>query len=269
MSKLRSLNTAFWSDTWVEELEPMQKLLFIYLVTNEKTNMLGIYEASVKKISFETGIVPIVVKTYLKDFEKAEKVKYIDNRVILINYMKHQNYNTNMKKSAIDTYNDLPNSLKVKGLDVGKDKPIEGFERLSKAYGMVRKVEVEYEVETKEESEGEGEIKTPTKTNDLTVEVFLNRWKDARMFYDKKPTNITKLNTWELIDFNELKKTYSLKDFEKAMQGLFQQKTLPTVRLRPTHFLKLNYFEQYLTCYSTKEKLFEDKKPFKKPIERI
>ena len=87
MSKLRSLNTAFWSDTWVEELEPMQKLLFIYLVTNEKTNMLGIYEASVKKISFETGIVPLVVKTYLKDFEKAEKVKYIDNRVILINYM--------------------------------------------------------------------------------------------------------------------------------------------------------------------------------------
>jgi len=147
MSKLRSLNTAFWSDTWVEELEPMQKLLFIYLVTNEKTNMLGIYEASIKKISFETGIVPLVVKTYLKDFEEADKVKYIDNMVILINYMKHQNYNTNMKKSAIDTYNDLPKSLKVKGLDINKGNPIEGFERLSKAYGMVRKVEVEYEVE--------------------------------------------------------------------------------------------------------------------------
>lgn len=147
MSKLRSLNTAFWSDTWVEELEPMQKLLFIYLVTNEKTNMLGIYEASIKKISFETGITPIVVKTYLKDFEKADKVKYIDNRVILINYMKHQNYNPNMKKSAIDTYNDLPNSLKINGLSVSKDNAIEGFERLSKGYGMVRKVEVEYEVE--------------------------------------------------------------------------------------------------------------------------
>jgi len=149
MSKLRSLNTAFWSDTWVEELEPMQKLLFIYLVTNEKTNMLGIYEASVKKISFETGITQIVVKTYLKDFEKANKVKYIDNRVILINYMKHQNYNTNMKKSAIDTYNNLPNSLKIKGLVISKVNPSEGFERLSKGYGMVPKVEVEVEYETK------------------------------------------------------------------------------------------------------------------------
>ena len=73
--------------------------------------------------------------------------------------MKHQNYNTNMKKSAIDTYNDLPNSLKVNGLDVSKGNPIEGFERLSKAYGMVRKVEyeVEYEVETKLEDEKEFE----------------------------------------------------------------------------------------------------------------
>ena len=53
MSKLRSLNTAFWSDTWVEDLEPLKKLLFIYLVTNDKTNMLGIYEASIKKISFD------------------------------------------------------------------------------------------------------------------------------------------------------------------------------------------------------------------------
>ena len=104
--------------------------------------------------------------------------------------------------------------------------------------------------------------------DELTQEKFLERWKDARLHYDKKPTHISKLNTWELIDFNELKKTYNLRDFERAMQGLFQQKTLSTVRLRPTHFLKMNYFEQYLTCFTTKEKLFDDNK-YKKPVERI
>lgn len=177
MSKLRSLNTAFWSDTWVEELEPMQKLLFIYLVTNEKTNMLGIYEASVKKISFETGIAPIVVKTYLKYFEEANKVKYIDNRVILINYMKHQNYNTNMKKSAIDTYNDLPKTLKVNGLSVDKVNPIEGFERLSKAYGIVRKVEVEYEV--KDETEFQTEFEEEEEKAD---DIFLSYRKNYKNY---------------------------------------------------------------------------------------
>ena len=53
MSKLRSVNTAFWSDPWVEDLTPSEKLLYIYFITNEKTNMLGIYELSIKKISFE------------------------------------------------------------------------------------------------------------------------------------------------------------------------------------------------------------------------
>jgi hypothetical protein len=109
-------------------------------------------------------------------------------------------------------------------------------------------------------------VKEPT--HELTQEKFLERWKDARLVFDKQPTHISKLTPWELIDFNELKKTYTLKDFEKAIQGLFKQKTLPTVRLRPTHFLKINYFEQYLTCFTTKEKLFDDNK-YKKPVERI
>jgi hypothetical protein len=112
------------------------------------------------------------------------------------------------------------------------------------------------------------ESHTPVLNNNFTEIQFLQRWKDARMYYDKQPTHISKLNTFELIDFNELKKTYNLKDFERAMQGMFQQKTLPTVRLRPTHFLKMNYFEQYLTCFTTKEKLFDNNK-YKKPIERI
>ena len=108
MAKLRSVSTAFWSDPFIEDLTPNQKLLFLYLITNEKTNMLGIYEASIKKISFETGIENTNVKKDLEEFEKLEKVKYINNYVILINFMKHQNFNTNMKKSAIDCYNSLP-----------------------------------------------------------------------------------------------------------------------------------------------------------------
>jgi len=230
MSKLRSLNTAFWSDTWVEELEPMQKLLFIYLVTNEKTNMLGIYEASVKKISFETGIVPIVVKTYLKDFEKSNKVKYIDNRVILINYMKHQNYNTNMKKSAIDTYNDLPKSLKVNGLFVSKSNPTEGFERLSKGYGMVPKVEVE--VEVKIESEKEYEVEELTADN-----IFLSIRENYKVYANQL--------------FSDTVFTDSVaKDF---MKNKSKQITLPTIK---------KYLGLYLNRLDQDKKIHNNKKEF-------
>jgi len=143
MSKLRSISTAFWSDPFIEKLKPVEKLLFIYLITNEKTNMLGIYEASIGKMAFETGINEGLLVNALKGFEKIGKVKYINHYVILVNFLKHQNFNTNMKKSAIDVYNSLPNELKDKKLCVTKDNPSKGFETLLNHYGMVSKVEVE------------------------------------------------------------------------------------------------------------------------------
>ena len=111
-------------------------------------------------------------------------------------------------------------------------------------------------------------VEAPIKTNTLSEELFLKRWCDARTHYDKLPTNIKRLTTLEKIDFNELRKDYELKDFEKAMQGMFQQNTYKTTRLRPTHFLKREHFETYLTCFTTKEKLFDDNK-YKKQVDRI
>ena len=120
--------------------------------------MLGIYEASIRKISFETGISSEMVSKALKGFESINKVKRINDFIILVNFMKHQNYNTNMKKSAIDTYNTLPKELKDSSISVDKDNPLKGFETLLNHYGMVRKIEVEYEVEVeKKEKEKEKE----------------------------------------------------------------------------------------------------------------
>jgi len=147
MSKLRSVSTAFWSDPFIEELNPNEKLLFLYFITNEKTNMLGIYEVSIKKISYDTGMNKEVIEDALKEFETLKKVKYINNHVILVNFIKHQNYNPNMKKSAIDVYNDLPNCLKDSDLIIDKSDVIKGFETLIKALGLVSKVEDEVEDE--------------------------------------------------------------------------------------------------------------------------
>jgi uncharacterized phage protein (TIGR02220 family) len=152
MAKLRSVSTTFWSDPFIEKLSPKDKLLFLYLITNEKTNMLGVYENTIKKMSFETGLPSNEVETILKRLEGFGKVKYINNWVMLVNYMKHQNYNPNMKKSAIDCYNELPNELKIKDLVLDRDKPLEAFETLSKYLGIVRKSE--YKLEDELEDKG-------------------------------------------------------------------------------------------------------------------
>ena len=87
---------------------------------------------------------------------------------------------------------------------------------------------------------------------------FLEDWKKARLHYDKQPTNITSLKAFELINFNKILKDYGSDDFYQAINGLFFQETFKQTRLRPTHFL--DNFETYLTCWQTKEKLFENKK---------
>jgi len=94
------------------------------------------------------------------------------------------------------------------------------------------------------------------KTENLDEKTFLEMWSRARLHYDKKPTNISKLGFNERSDFEQLIKDYSLKDFEYAIAGMFFQDTLPNVRVRPTHFLKLEYFETYLDCWKNKTKLF-------------
>ena len=158
MSKLRSVSTQFWSDPWIEDLSASEKLLYLYLITNEKTNMLGVYELSIKKISFETGISKDTIEKAITNFEKAGKVKYINSHIILLNFTKHQNYNTNMKKSAIDVFNNLHKEIKQTDEIIDKINPIEGFEMVLNRLGMVRKVEVE--VEDEEELEDEPELET-------------------------------------------------------------------------------------------------------------
>jgi hypothetical protein len=151
MSKLRSISTAFWSDPLIEDLSPKEKLLFIYLITNDKTNMLGIYESSIKKISFETGLSITETETVLKRLEGLGRIKYIGNWVFVVNYMKHQNYNPNMMISALNTYLKLPKSLNLKHIEYEKDNLSEAFERLLKALGTVPKYELELELEYNKE----------------------------------------------------------------------------------------------------------------------
>ena len=161
MSKSRTIHTKIWTDTWFEELNFKQKLLFIYLLTNDKTNMLGIYEVSLRKISYDTGLDKKDVSSILMTFTRAGKLVYKENHIILCNFLKHQSYNPNMKVSAINSYNDLPTVIKGFGKKLETKDLTKGwqslYKELSNAYSMLSKIEVEVETEV----EGEIEIEIP------------------------------------------------------------------------------------------------------------
>lgn len=101
MSKQRMISTAFWSDPWVvDELNPLDRYLFLYFLTNERTNLAGIYELSLRTIANETGIEQEEIKRMLTRLET--RVIYENGWVMLRKAIKHQNYKSPKIKQGID-----------------------------------------------------------------------------------------------------------------------------------------------------------------------
>ena len=78
MADYRMVQTRIWRDAWFTELETDAKLLFIYLFTNERASVCGMYELPLKFVSFETGIAADRVQELLEQFAAAGKVYYKD-----------------------------------------------------------------------------------------------------------------------------------------------------------------------------------------------
>ena len=68
MAKNRYIDTKFWTDTYITNLDPIEKLLFLYALTNPHTNIAGIYEISIKQIAFDTGIDKEMVEKIFQRF---------------------------------------------------------------------------------------------------------------------------------------------------------------------------------------------------------
>lgn len=122
MSKNRMVNTRFWEDGYTSNLDPIEKLLFLYLLTNTSTNISGIYEIPLKKIAVETGIEKDMVDKILKRFETDFKVFYRNGWVGLKNFIKHQNQNSPKIQKGIEIElrnapNDLFELVIGKGMD--------------------------------------------------------------------------------------------------------------------------------------------------------
>ncbi len=152
--KRRSVNTRFWDDPFVEDLNPNEKLLFLYLLTNPLTNLLGIYEITVKRIAYDTGLKTDTIRNGLEGFEKVKKAFFVDNYIVLPNWLKNQQLNTNMKVAVVKEFNDLPNRIKDSILGNGS----KGLGNDTKGFRMIMERLDKYEREIESEIEGEGEI---------------------------------------------------------------------------------------------------------------
>ncbi len=90
VAKQRYISTEFWRDEYILDLEdPLEKLLLMYCLTNEATNVAGIYKIAMKKITFESGIPKEKVLEILDRLSTDKKIYYVDGWVIISNHPKH------------------------------------------------------------------------------------------------------------------------------------------------------------------------------------
>lgn len=111
--KQRYINTKLWSDNWITNLDPVEKLLFIYLLTNERTTIAGIYELPVKIMAVETGVEKEMIEKVIERFSRDGKVVCRGNWIMIVNFIKHQSLNPKMEKGvAYILQRDVPEDIK-------------------------------------------------------------------------------------------------------------------------------------------------------------
>ena len=103
MAVQRYISTSFWDDEWIQGLEPNEKFLFMYLMTNALTNISGVYKITTRRISFDTGLPEHTINDILTHFSEHKKVFRLKEYIILKTWPSHQNYSTHAKiKAGID-----------------------------------------------------------------------------------------------------------------------------------------------------------------------
>lgn len=102
MAEYRQIHCSIWRDDWFLELSTEEKLLFIYLFSNENTNLAGIYKLSIRHAQLETGMTAEQIIGHIQTFENAGKVVYLDGYIWIINLRKYNASRSPKTTAAID-----------------------------------------------------------------------------------------------------------------------------------------------------------------------
>jgi hypothetical protein len=160
--KTRIIHTRFWKDNFISTLTAKEKLVFIYLLTNENVSLSGIYELPDKYVQADLDLNPSELKTIKEKLQKNSKFYFIDGWVKIVNHDKYNCYTgakTGMARekeiasvpskvmeygstidTSIDTSMDTPNNHKseiinnkpYKNINYLLSIPSEDFEELKK-----------------------------------------------------------------------------------------------------------------------------------------
>lgn len=191
--KQRMINTRFWSDGFIVELNPLDRYLFLYLLTNEHTNICGIYELPWCVMARETGLDNEMLQKMFKRFKN--KIYYVDSWIYVKNFAKHQKYNDSVKIGIEKAKKLIPNDILAKISEIDQS----GTSRVP--VGGVLELESKSELELKPK---------------LEIQSIYKK-------YQEKINQKSKLTEQAKIKIKTRLKVYSIEELKKAMVKFSQE----------------------------------------------
>lgn len=105
----RQIHPEMWSDPWFADLSPQEKLIFIYLFSNERSSLSGLYEITLKQIAFDTCLDIEIISAALNKFQKSGKISRQDNYIFVANLLKrHYSASPKIKVRIVGDVNNVP-----------------------------------------------------------------------------------------------------------------------------------------------------------------
>jgi hypothetical protein len=159
MAGYRQIHTKIWKDGWFLDLEPDDKLLFIYLFSNERANLAGLYELPLKVIAFETDLDKAHITKSLERFTKEEKAIYQDGWIWIPNLLRYNAKNITSPKiqahlhDALSTIPQMP--IKDRWIEYYNAMVDDGYRMDTLSIPDPQEQEQEQEFEQEQEQEHE------------------------------------------------------------------------------------------------------------------
>lgn len=213
----RTVDTALWTDPEVRELTPNEKLLFLYLITNQHTHLSGIYYLPLSLASHETGLSESAIRKGLDTLSIRYLAKY-DPPGEVVWVVKMFRYQGHGEKSAAAAANQLKALHKCKlineFLQFYADRNIPyRYPIDTQSGGDLQEQEKEQcknQEKTKETGEGEG--------NNVAGDIIavFDHYKTLHPRSHPKPSSTSK--EWQRIR-DRLGDGYSLPDLQAAIDG--------------------------------------------------
>ena len=219
MAAFRKISVTFWSDSFVGELTPEQKYFYLYLMTNDKTTQCGIYETSIRKMSFDTGYNQETVLKLIAFFEEQNKIRFSKetNEIALLNWVRYNDSTSPKVMACVEK-----ELLKVKNRVL-----------IEYLYSMDTHPQEEEEEEKEKEYQKEEEKEAfyiPTERD-----ILFNKWFDYKKQKRSKYTQIGKeqlFKEWESFSNIELEKAIN-RSIANNYQGIFPPKENEKQNLEP------------------------------------